>query len=118
MTAERRFVVFSDDWGRHPSSSQHLFTRIARRRRVVWVNTIGTRTPTRRACPTTIAEILDAAAKIERDEMRIDELIDGLIDPNAVEEEELAADEDAEIEAEEEGDEDDDGEDGGAAAFK
>ncbi len=46
MTAERRFVVFSDDWGRHPSSSQHLFARIARRRRVVWVNTIGTRTPT------------------------------------------------------------------------
>ena len=30
------------------------------------------------ACPTTIVEILDAVAKIERDEMRIDELIDGL----------------------------------------
>ncbi len=35
------------------------------------------------ACPTTIAEIVDCADKIERDEMRIDELIDGLIDPNA-----------------------------------
>jgi RNA polymerase primary sigma factor len=35
------------------------------------------------ACPTTIAEILDCADKIARDEMRIDELIDGLIDPNA-----------------------------------
>ncbi|HVS26328.1 MAG TPA: RNA polymerase sigma factor RpoD [Burkholderiales bacterium] len=32
------------------------------------------------ACPTTIAEILELAAKIERGEMRIDELIDGLID--------------------------------------
>jgi glycosyltransferase involved in cell wall biosynthesis len=39
-------VVFADDWGRHPSSCQHLFARIAQRRRVVWVNTIGTRTPT------------------------------------------------------------------------
>ncbi|MDP2752283.1 MAG: RNA polymerase sigma factor RpoD [Rhodocyclaceae bacterium] len=35
------------------------------------------------ACPTTIAEILDMAAKVSRDEMRIDELVDGLIDPNA-----------------------------------
>jgi RNA polymerase primary sigma factor len=33
------------------------------------------------ACPTTIAEILSCADKIARDEMRIDELIDGLIDP-------------------------------------
>ena len=66
------------------------------------------------ACPTTIAEILDAVAKIERDEMRIDELIDGLIDPNAVEEEELAAEEEA-IDEEEESDEEE-GDDGGAAA--
>src|SRR5512140_2875893 len=35
------------------------------------------------ACPTTIAEILALAAKVGRDEMRIDELVDGLIDPNA-----------------------------------
>ncbi|MQY50753.1 RNA polymerase sigma factor RpoD [Rhodocyclus tenuis] len=35
------------------------------------------------ACPTTIAEILDAVDKIGRDEMRIDELIDGLVDLNA-----------------------------------
>jgi len=34
------------------------------------------------ACPTTIAEILELAAKVARDEMRIDDLIDGLIDPN------------------------------------
>ncbi|AUM00925.1 RNA polymerase sigma factor RpoD [Rhodocyclaceae bacterium] len=34
------------------------------------------------ACPTTIAEMLDIADKVARDEMRIDELIDGLLDPN------------------------------------
>src|SRR5487761_2441567 len=35
------------------------------------------------ACPTTIAEILALAGKVAHDEMRIDELVDGLIDPNA-----------------------------------
>ncbi|HNM64955.1 RNA polymerase sigma factor RpoD [Accumulibacter sp.] len=34
------------------------------------------------ACPTTIAEIIHCAERIARDEMRVDELIDGLIDPN------------------------------------
>ncbi|MDD3883877.1 MAG: RNA polymerase sigma factor RpoD [Gallionella sp.] len=32
------------------------------------------------ACPATIAEILALAAKVEREEMRIDELIDGFVD--------------------------------------
>ncbi len=39
------------------------------------------------ACPTTIAEILELADKVARDDMRIDELVDGLTDPNAPEEE-------------------------------
>jgi len=39
------FIVFSDDWGRHPSSCQHLFKRIGRQHRVLWVNTIGLRAP-------------------------------------------------------------------------
>lgn len=39
------FVVFSDDWGRHPSSCQHLFGRIIPQAQVIWVNTIGLRTP-------------------------------------------------------------------------
>ncbi|MCE1171580.1 MAG: RNA polymerase sigma factor RpoD, partial [Azovibrio sp.] len=38
------------------------------------------------ACPSTIAEILDMADKVERDEIRIDELVDGLVDPNAASE--------------------------------
>ncbi|MDN5752611.1 MAG: RNA polymerase sigma factor RpoD [Nitrosospira sp.] len=37
------------------------------------------------ACPTTIAGILELANKVARDEMRIDELVDGLLDPNAQE---------------------------------
>jgi RNA polymerase primary sigma factor len=67
------------------------------------------------ACPTTIAEILEAADKIGREEMRIDELIDGLIDPNAVEAiEELAESDELEVEEADEADEEED--DGGAGA--
>jgi len=35
------------------------------------------------ACPTTVQEILGLAERVEKDEMRIDEVVDGLIDPNA-----------------------------------
>jgi RNA polymerase primary sigma factor len=38
------------------------------------------------ACPTTVQEVLDLADKVEKDESRIDEVVDGLIDPNAKEE--------------------------------
>ncbi len=33
------------------------------------------------ACPTTIAEMLETAERIARDEVRIDEFVDGLVDP-------------------------------------
>lgn len=41
----RTLLVFADDWGRHPSSCQHLMRQLLDRYRVVWVNTIGTRAP-------------------------------------------------------------------------
>ncbi len=41
----RPFIVFSDDWGRWPSSSQHLFRHVGRRRDVLWVETFGMRAP-------------------------------------------------------------------------
>src|SRR4051812_15423211 len=39
------FVVFADDWGTHPSSCQHIFRRVAREHRTLWVNTVGLRPP-------------------------------------------------------------------------
>jgi len=50
MTAGRRqappaFVVFGDDWGRHVSTMQHLFGRIAGDSTVIWLNAIGHREP-------------------------------------------------------------------------
>jgi len=43
MTAD--LIVFGEDWGRHPSSTQHLIKRLAADRRVVWINSIGLRRP-------------------------------------------------------------------------
>lgn len=45
QAASQTIVIFSDDWGRHPSSCQHLAKRLLTRHRVLWVNTIGMRTP-------------------------------------------------------------------------
>src|SRR5262249_32371865 len=38
-------LVFADDWGVHPSSSQHLFKRLLATNRVIWFNTVGLRWP-------------------------------------------------------------------------
>ncbi|MGH8668845.1 MAG: RNA polymerase sigma factor region1.1 domain-containing protein, partial [Burkholderiales bacterium] len=72
------------------------------------------------ACPTTVQEILDLADKVDKDELRIDEVVDGLIDPNAKDDfdprkaaaaaaEAAAEDEEAQIEEEEGDSEEDDG---------
>lgn len=39
------YLIFSDDWGRHPSSCQHLTHYFLENHSVLWVNTIGTRPP-------------------------------------------------------------------------
>lgn len=43
MTAD--LIVFGEDFGAHPSSTQHLVRHLAEDRRVVWVNSIGLRRP-------------------------------------------------------------------------
>ncbi|TFV87292.1 RNA polymerase sigma factor RpoD [Oxalobacteraceae bacterium OM1] len=72
------------------------------------------------ACPTTIAEILAAADKIGKDESKIDEIVDGLVDPNASEEVAPAAvtasSSDDEDDEDAEGEEEEEAEEGGNAA--
>jgi RNA polymerase primary sigma factor len=70
------------------------------------------------ACPTIVDEILGMVDKVSKDEMRIDEFVDGVIDPNAVEEAPVPPAQQAA--AADDGDEDDeDGEeaDDGSAAL-
>ena len=70
------------------------------------------------ACPTTIRDILELADKVEKDELRVDEVVDGLIDPNAKDDfdprKAEAAEEEEEETIEEDGEEEDD--DGAAAS--
>jgi glycosyltransferase involved in cell wall biosynthesis len=55
----RPLVVFGEDWGRFPSSTQHIIGRLARDRDVIWVNSLGLRRPRLSA-----ADLRRAAAKI------------------------------------------------------
>jgi len=55
------FIVFSDDWGEHPSSCQHLFRALLDEHSVLWVNTIGMRAPT-----LSLADFRKAVRKISR----------------------------------------------------
>ena len=45
MLATAPLIVFADDWGRHPSSAQHLVRQLLGDSAISWVNTIGTRAP-------------------------------------------------------------------------
>ena len=38
-------IVFGEDWGRHPSSTQHIMRRLAEDRKMIWVNSLGLRRP-------------------------------------------------------------------------
>jgi RNA polymerase primary sigma factor len=77
------------------------------------------------ACPTTIAEIMAAADRIARDEIKIDEIVDGLVDPNESDEPVVAAapaaaaadDEEDEDEEEEDEEEETETTASGAAGF-
>jgi RNA polymerase primary sigma factor len=66
------------------------------------------------ACPTTIAELLAMIDKVQTDELRVDEVVDGLIDANVGLDEAMAAD--AEEEEMPEGEEEEEDEDGSKAA--
>ena len=74
------------------------------------------------ACPTTIAEILVAADKISKDEIKVDEIVDGLVDMSEGEVVVAAAsdEEDEEDDEEDDEEEEEEGESsntGGAAGF-
>ncbi|POB69260.1 glycosyl transferase, partial [Vibrio vulnificus] len=38
-------IVFAEDFGGLPSSTQHIVRQLAKRHRVLWVNSIGLRQP-------------------------------------------------------------------------
>ena len=42
---KRDIIVFGEDWGALPSSTQHIIRHLCRERKVLWVNSIGLRHP-------------------------------------------------------------------------
>ena len=67
------------------------------------------------ACPTTIAQLLDMVDKVEKDEISVDDLVDGLIDTDIGLDDAMAAEAEEEDEPDADEEEDDD-EDGAKAA--
>jgi len=68
------------------------------------------------ACPTTIAEIIALAGKIESDEMKVDDVVDGFVDPNESAPAPAVVSAASDDEEEEEEVEEEDGDVGGGAA--
>ncbi|MCF6255327.1 MAG: glycosyltransferase [Gammaproteobacteria bacterium] len=42
---KRDLIVFAEDWGGLPSSTQHLINHLAKHRKIIWINSIGLRRP-------------------------------------------------------------------------
>src|SRR3954464_1041911 len=63
---ERRFenrdiVCFANDWSGDPLSKKHVMTRLAKKNRVLWVNSLGNRAP--KATTRDMKPILDKLTK-------------------------------------------------------
>ena len=46
MLQDHNIICFSSDWNQDPLSKHHIMSRLAKHNRVLWINSIGMRTPT------------------------------------------------------------------------
>ncbi len=61
MLAGRDIVCFANDWSGDPLSKKHVMTRLAKKNRVLWVNSLGNRAP--RASARDMKRIVDKLGK-------------------------------------------------------
>jgi glycosyltransferase involved in cell wall biosynthesis len=74
MHLERRDIVcFANDWSGDPLSKKHVMRRLARRNRVLWVNSLGNRAP--RASRHDLMRIFDKLQRFAGGLQRVDENI-------------------------------------------
>ncbi len=45
MLKDNFFICFGEDWGRHPTSTQHLIREFSKYNHILWVNSVSTRLP-------------------------------------------------------------------------
>jgi len=60
----RNIVCFANDWSGDPLSKKHVMTRLARKNRVLWVNSLGNRAP--RASARDMGRIWDKLSKFAK----------------------------------------------------
>lgn len=46
MIKNHNIICFSNDWDQDPLSKHHIMSRLAKQNRILWINSIGMRTPT------------------------------------------------------------------------
>lgn len=68
------------------------------------------------ACPTTVGALLELVDKVEKDELSVDDLVDGLIDSDIGLDEGMTAEADEEVESDDEDEDEDEDSDGAKAA--
>jgi glycosyltransferase involved in cell wall biosynthesis len=66
-------ICFANDWDSDPLSKKHIMTRLARRNRVLWVNSIGTRNPQASA-----RDLRRAAAKLRQSFQRYKQVAENI----------------------------------------
>jgi glycosyltransferase involved in cell wall biosynthesis len=64
MIEGKDIICFSNDWGGDPLSKQHIMLRLARQNRILWVNSLGNRSP--RASSRDLKRILGKLAQFAR----------------------------------------------------
>lgn len=85
-THKRVFLCVGNDWGRHWSSILHLFRVIARDHRVIWINSIGQRSP--RLSKRDFLRLLEKVRRLRvrsiADENAVDERPVAIIEPRVL----------------------------------
>ena len=68
MNAPRELICFGEDWGRHPSTAQYLVQQLLGAFRVIWINSLGWRTPrlSRHDVVRALSKVRSAARGAER----------------------------------------------------
>lgn len=62
MLENRNIIVFADDWGRYPSTIQHIGKILAKKNRIIWVGSLGLRKPEFKVSD--IARVLEKLSKM------------------------------------------------------
>src|SRR5215467_7416347 len=73
MIEGRDIICFSNDWDSDPLSKKHIMTRLAKRNRILWINSIGNRRP--KASAHDFKRVIKKLKDFTRGQRQVDERI-------------------------------------------